>query len=638
MPTSLQDIAYEPDYRTGYNDIVSDFFQPSLECATAYWRAVGYFSSSALETFGQPLGTFIKNGGSIRLITSVELSQGDLDAINRGIEKRDVCEKRIDEIIEREFAEGSGSGTARLVRLLELDKLNILVAVPKTGTGIYHEKIGLFFQGVDYVAFTGSSNESKNAFQNNRECVDVFPSWTSEMRAARKKKHFEALWSGSDKGVEVYSFPDAAKKKLIRVCGRSTGKAPQIAFKEDRKWRHQDEAVTKFLRVERGILNMATGTGKTRTALKIIQKLYSDRKIERVIVSAAGNDLLHQWYCQILTIRNEVDASVYRHYDGTHDIEDFKLTSDRAILIAARSSVAKAIKQVSTDFASRTLLIYDEVHGLGSPETRKSLAGLSNSIRFRLGLSATPERSYDDDGNEFILEHVGPEIFRFDLDEAIRRGILASFNYHPLTYEVSSEDKKRIQSVYIEDNKMRAQGKPMAKEELYMKIARVHKTSKAKLPIFEEFIDNNRNLLERCIVFVETRDYGKEVNELIHKYRSDFHTYFSGEESGTLNRFAKGELECLITCHRVSEGIDIQSLNSVILFSSSHSNLETIQRMGRCLRTDPSNPSKKANVVDFIRQSNQVQDKKIELNSDEVRRDWLAKLSEVRKDKVDGCQ
>ena len=636
MSTKLRDIKFEPDYRTGYNDIVDDFLRPSLECATSYWRAVGYFSSSALESFGQPLGTFIKNGGSIRLITSVELSQRDLDAIESGMKKREVCERRIEEIIEIEFAEGVGSGTERLARLLELDRLKILIALPKTGAGIYHEKIGLFFQGSDYVAFTGSSNESRNAFENNRECVDVFPSWSSQKRAARKKEHFEALWNGSDKGVEVYSFPDAARKKLIRICGRTLINGPQMEYKEDRKWRHQDEAVTKFLKVERGILNMATGTGKTRTAMKIIQKLYSTGKIKRVIVSASGNDLLNQWYYQILTIRNEVDAAVYRHYDGTHDIEDFKLSSDRAILIASRSSVAKAIRSISSEFGSKTLLIYDEVHGLGSPETRKNLDGLSNSIRFRLGLSATPERSYDDDGNEFILGHVGPEIFRFALDEAIRRGILASFNYHPLVYEVSSDDKKRIKGAYIEYDKKRAQGKPVAKEDLYMKIAHVHKTSKAKLPIFEKFIDQNRNLLERCIVFVETRDYGKEVIELIHKYRSDFHTYFSGEESGTLKRFANGELECLVTCHRVSEGIDIQSLSSVILFSSSHSNLETIQRMGRCLRTDPSNPAKKANVVDFIRQSKS--DKKSDLNSDEMRKCWLAKLSKAGQEKINGCQ
>jgi len=187
----LREIEYQEDYRSGYNSIVDDFFRPSLASSQAYWRAVGYFSSSALESFGAPLGEFIKNGGYIRLVTSVELSHGDLEAIQNGAPKQDICVQRLERIIETDFADGIGDGTARLVRLLELGRLEIQIAVPKTGTGIYHEKIGVFFDGEDYVAFTGSSNESRNAFENNRECVDVYPSWSSAARAARKKAHFE---------------------------------------------------------------------------------------------------------------------------------------------------------------------------------------------------------------------------------------------------------------------------------------------------------------------------------------------------------------------------------------------------------------------------------------------------------------
>ena len=166
----------------------------------------------------------------------------------------------------------------------------------------------------------------------------------------------------------------------------------------------------------------------------------------------------------------------------------------------------------------------------------------------------------------------------------------------------------------------------MSDEEVWMEIARVYKTSRAKLPVFDDFIRENQQLLERCIVFVETQEYGYEVLESIHKYRLDFHTYFSGEDSETLKRFARGELECLITCHRVSEGIDIRSLNSVILFSSARARLETIQRMGRCLRTDPDKPEKVANIVDFIRQSDQDGKQ----TADEERAEWLSGLSHVR--------
>ncbi|ERS05921.1 hypothetical protein Q673_18065, partial [Marinobacter sp. EN3] len=190
---SLNEISYQEDYRSGFDHLVDDFFRPSLAQSKVYWRAVGYFSSTALESFGAPLGDFIRRDGHIRLITSVELSARDLEAIERGIPKQEVCANRLEEIIDTDFADGIGNGTVRLLRLLELDRLEIQIAIPNIGTGIYHEKIGLFFDEDSYVAFTGSSNESRNAFENNRECIDVFTSWNSPTRAARKKAHFEAL-------------------------------------------------------------------------------------------------------------------------------------------------------------------------------------------------------------------------------------------------------------------------------------------------------------------------------------------------------------------------------------------------------------------------------------------------------------
>lgn len=625
----LRDIEYQEDYRSGYNSIVDEFFRPSLSNCQIYWRAVGYFSSSALESFGAPLGEFIKNGGHIRLVTSVELSQSDLEAIQDGAPKQDICSQRIEQIIETDFADGVGDGTTRLARLLELGRLEIQIAVPKTGTGIYHEKIGIFFDGEDYVAFTGSSNESRNAFENNRECVDVYPCWSATTRAERKRAHFEELWKRNDKGVDVYSFPDAARKQLIEVCGEWEAgfrRRKREEATKPNKWRHQDDALVEFLAAERGILNMATGTGKTRTSLKILRSLHERDSIDTVIVSTDGNDLLDQWYAELLNVRKEIGAKVFRQYKSSREIEDFLLDAKNAILLISRQHLASALRQLPARNAHRTLLVHDEVHGLGSPANRNRLSGLSDNVRYRLGLSATPEREYDEDGNAFLLEHIGPELMRFELDDAIRREILAPFDYFPLSYELTAEDRQRVRDVYKRQAARAVAGNPMSDEEVWIEIARVYKTSRAKLPIFDTFIRENQHLLERCIVFVETQEYGDEVLEIIHKYRSDFHTYFSGEDSETLKRFARGELECLITCHRVSEGIDIRSLNSVILFSSARARLETIQRMGRCLRTDPDNPGKTANIVDFIRRSDQDGEK----NADEERAEWLTDLSKVR--------
>ena len=456
----LKDIRLQEDYRSGYDNLIEDFFNPCLREAQQYWRAVGYFSSSALEAFGASLGEFVIKGGHIRLVTSVELSEADLRAIETGMAKQNVCANRIEQIIASEFTDSIGSGVARLACLLELGRLEIQIAVPKKGTGIYHEKIGLFINENDFVAFTGSSNESRNAFQNNRECIDVFPSWSSSSRAERKKAHFEAIWNRTDEGVDVYRFPEAAKKKILRICRER--KVDRSGAIESEKWRHQEEALMTFLKAERGVLNMATGTGKTRTALKILKELFDRGDINTAIVCTDGNDLLDQWYYELCNAKKTLSSTpkVLRHYGPNRATEDFKLNPENSIFLSARVAVSAALRGLNSKQASQTLLIHDEVHGLGSPGNREQLAGLSDPIRFRLGLSATPERRYDSEGNRFIEEHIGPVIMTFGLEEAIQRNILSPFNYFPLTFEPTEEDRKRIANIYRMRKTREDEGKP----------------------------------------------------------------------------------------------------------------------------------------------------------------------------------
>jgi superfamily II DNA or RNA helicase len=631
-------MCFEDDYRSGVRTLVEQFFRPALAQSSGYWRAVGYFSSSSLELFGAPLGEFLRRDGRIRLVTSVELRPEDISVIQSHQRTRaEICAERLEEIIENEFGDGVGPGVERLARLLELGRLEIRIALPRHGAGIYHEKVGVFFDGDDYVAFIGSANESRYAFEENCECVEVYPSWGEPRRAARKRAHFDAIWQGTDDSTETFDFPEAARRRLLRRVEESRAAAAQPAPSApdpEWKWRHQRQAIEEFLQAERGVLNMATGTGKTRTALRIARTLVDTGKIDTILVSTDGTDLLKQWRAELLGLRAELTGfQLFSDFEQYREVQEFTLSPGKAILLVSRLALGgrdplvAAMKSLSPAEHRRTLLIHDEVHKLGSPSNRTRLAGLSDGIRFRLGLSATPEREYDPDGNEFIAEHIGPEIFRFELEDAIRRGILAPFDYHPLPYRLTAEDRERLRDVYRRKAARAAAGEPMSDQEVWTELARVYKTSEAKLPVFRDFIAGQTELLQRCIIFVETIDYATAVLDIVHSHRPDFHTYFGGEDSETLRRFARGELECLITCHRVSEGIDIQSLSSVILFSSARARLETIQRMGRCLRADPADPNKIANVVDFVRAPDPDA---MGPSADDDRFAWLSKLSKVR--------
>lgn len=623
----LVDLALEPEYRSGEHNILNQLFRPSLRVATEYWRAVGYFSSSALEAFGKPLSEFVANGGRIRLITSVELREEDVQAIEQGMNRQEVCERRISEIIEDEFSIGVRDGVKTLSTLLSVGRLDIRIAVPSKGSGIYHEKVGIFLDESEFVAFSGSANESKNALEQNYECIDVYPNWELPGRAERKRQHFEKLWNNNSVGVEVFRFPDAAANQLIRLVQSGIREESPAYTVQNAKWRHQDEAIDAFLSAEQGILDMATGTGKTRTALRIVRTLLDRDQIDTIIISTFGTDLLNQWYSEVLRALSDLvkPLTIHRHFSEHYDRDEFSLSPKDSILLSSRASVDKALNNLTPAIAQRTLLIHDEVHGLGSHSSREALNGLSDDIRFRLGLSATPEREYDEEGNDFVESHIGPVLFNFGLTEAIERGILAPFNYYPLEYEITSEDRDKVRSVHAMRAARAKEGKPMTNEEVWTAISRIYKCSPAKIPVFRGFIETHQHLLERCIIFVETQEYGDEILEIVHKYRPDFHTYFSGEDSDTLRRFASGDLECLITCHRLSEGIDIQSLNTVILFSSARARLETIQRIGRCIRTNPADPDKIANIVDFIRV-----DAGDGMNADEERSAWLTELSNLR--------
>lgn len=632
-------------YRSGEDDLSRDFFVPCLEHATWYGRAVGYFSSSAILSWAQVLPRFVeKPYKKIDLLIAPELSAQDIHALGTvsSEEERDLLRQRLaDDIALRTIAFANQPTDVNLritifTWLIAVGQLTLRFAFPEhvTTARLYHEKIGVFaFPWGAKIAFTGSANESEGGYIANYESIDVFRDWVpaDTERVSIKRKQFEEAWNGTAAGLKVRQLSPEAMALIKERAGDTppiggSRKAPEQHA--DSKWRHQDEAITAFKQHERGVLEMATGTGKTRTALRLVQELVDAGDVETVIVTMDGNDLHSQWYEQLILLSQSLNRpmAVLRHYASFKEYEPFLVDPSGMILLVARPNLRTELLTLSGDRARNTVLIHDEVHRLGSPGNQKDLNGLSDNIRYRLGLSATPEREYDADGTAFIERHIGPVIYRFGLEDAIRRGILAPFDYYPVEWKPDEEDRGRIKQVRKRAAARAAEGNPMSDAELWIELANVYKTSRVKIPLFADFVGRHPELLERCIIFVATREFGDEILDIVHMHRYDFHKYFADDDSDTLRRFARGDLECLITCHRLSEGIDIQSLRTVILLSSDRARLETIQRVGRCLRLDPANPTKRAQVVDFIRVRDE-QSTSNEPTADEARRDWLMQLS-----------
>ncbi len=639
---SLRALPTDPHLATSTSKLLDCFYVPALKQAVVYDRGVGFFTSHWLRLAASGLAGLAANGGRARIIASPMLDRNDCVALSHGVEAQTdpLLKDALDVAISDLEQDLTTDTLAALAWMVAEGLLDFRIAIPTADLdGDFHDKFGIMRDGEgNAIAFHGSPNDSAQAFRNY-ESISIYYSWVDRREASRvaaESARFDLLWSNGDLNLRVYPLPDAVKRNLIAFTTRLPRpyKPPKHEEQSDR-WIHQKQAAAAFLKDRRGILEMATGTGKTRTALSILNELGERGLVTTTVVSAYGTDLLDQWYRELV---KHSDLPVYRAYEQHREAQAFLNSPRGAVLLSTRTKLAEVLRRLDSAVFAKALLICDEVHGMGSPALVTALKGKLQPFAYRLGLSATPERTYDTAGNRFIEEEIGPVIFRFDLEKAIQRGILCEFNYVPLPYALSDDDKAAVRQAIKRYHAKARAGEAAPIEALYRDIARVRKLSQEKIAPFEAYVKANPSVLERCIIFVETAEYGALIQPILMRMRIDFHTYYQDDDRGDLRRFAKGQLDCLLTCHRISEGIDIQSVNNIVLFASARARLETVQRLGRCLRVDPANLDKRARVVDFIEHKpDDIDDPTGELGADEEREAWFLALSSLRHEQASGA-
>jgi len=349
-----------------------------------------------------------------------------------------------------------------------------------------------------------------------------------------------------------------------------------------------------------------------------------------------GTDLLDQWGSELdsWALRQKPSWLVYKHFERHHELGEFALDPHHALLVVSREQLHKIIARLPDKTKAKMLIVHDEVHGLGTPSLVRNLARAHDSFNWKLGLSATPDRAYDAAGNAFIETALGKTLFKFPLEAAIQRGVLSEFDYLPLAYDLTDGDRERLAAVYAKKAARAHEGNPMRDEELWTEIAKVYKTAEMKPAVFCDHLQSHPEWLNRAIVFVETKEYGAQILTIVDRYTHRYRTYYAEDDRAHLVSFANGEIDCLITCHRISQGIDIRSLSTVVLFASARAKLETIQRIGRALRTDPNDHGKRALVIDFVRPSAPGD---TFLNADQERCAWLTELAKTRREVNDGA-
>lgn len=459
---------------TSEDNLIDELYTPCLKWAERFDRGVGYFTTGWLTYNVAGLSDFASRGGKMRLITSPILSTEDTDAII-GAENQDGSaflrlEAALLENVEILKQEMEADIINAFSWMLYDGIIDMRFAIPceKLEEGDFHDKFGIFYKGNDALSFSGSINDSKHGFQNY-ESIKVFKTWagTQEYVDADTAR-FEKIWNRKDRNLKMFTIPQAVKNKIFEL--RSPDR-PYSLPAGSSKWVHQDIAVKTFLEKEHGILAMATGTGKTVTAMKIINKLFDSGEIRRVVITMYGNDLLDQWAIQIR--ENYKNKQINYHYASQKMMKDFVMHPDDSILILSRdarnlSKLLDLFDRLPGDYRNDTLFVFDEVHGAGSNTFVENLSGRLSPYRYRLGLSATPEREYDEAGNDFLLNEIGEVIFEFTLQDAIQKGILCEFNYIPLPYVLSDEEKLKKRKIIAAFNAKKESGEPVDEKDKFI--------------------------------------------------------------------------------------------------------------------------------------------------------------------------
>ncbi len=642
-------------YKTNKNDVVREFYVPILTKSVLYKRAVGFFSSTALIELSQGISGLIKNGGKIKFIVSPMLSEEDIEAIQKGYNEREIINRSLEREIKEPKTPFEEERLNWLAHLIASNCMEIKVAFtpPNKKTGIYHEKIGLLYDdNHNRIGFTGSMNETINAFHNNYESIVVFNSLVpeDEKRVDDLERDFDLLWEGQERNVIVVEFPRILKEKLVSYKKDTYDlsvdekelqvlyESQQIAVgvpvipKGVKLHPYQDDAISKWAENNyRGIFDMATGTGKTYTGLGACARLFKDTGKAAIIIVCPYQHLVEQWVEDIekFNMRPSIGYSASTQRDWktrlADDIIDFNLgVIDTFCFVTTNATFSsKYVQEQMNNLGRNTLLLVDEAHNFGSPKLSQLL---NPRFQYRLALSATLDRYGDPDGTQALYDYFGEKCINYGLDRAIREDKLTPYYYYPIPVYFNDEELEKYKALSYE----------IAKE--------CYKDKFGKLKITKK---GERKTLERARLIAGISSKLSELRKQIEPFRSDSHilvycgatkmdvfdndtsekdedgerqivcvskmlgnelgmkvTHFTSNESAKEREFIKKAFsnvepyQALIAIKCLDEGVNIPSIKTAFILASTTNPKEYIQRRGRVLRKAENKPY--AVIYDFV--------------------------------------
>ena len=633
----------------------------------------------------------------IKIIANPKLQENDRNTLLEVIENRnnqnylrelqDYISNVAERTIEKSFAEAKGDAhkeiKLKIFAYLVANKILILkFGKPnhEPNPNMFHPKSGVFtFEDNIKVGFIGGSNETHGGYVTNIEYIHVYNNLVGlNPHLDDIEDKFNTAWEGDAEGFKTVSLKKEFLKKIEtyapslnklkedikkynqehkktlgeNISEENKKKLDDLANKlkidplienpkkenyldiTEEKWGFQKKAREKFILAENGILEMATGTGKTRTALSIVTQLVKDKKINNIIIQLEKDNLISQWEKNIrewLKSETYEDINLLKFAQNENQLDEFILSLQSNIiqlLIVSKHNLPELLKKINDKDLTKTIMIHDEVHGLFSEKILPEIQGMQKNIKYKLGLSATIENKFNPERTKILFEEIGPIIFEYDLERAIQEGVLVEFDLVRLDYRLLDSDrrkKSKAHRVFHMDIENGVNPKT-AEKRRNLKISAIKKNCVDKVRVFQNNFEKISKYLHRSFIYANEKVYvDKVLNILVHK-NINFKKHTDGANYENIKKFSNGEIDCLLNCEKLSEGIDVKSVNNIVLFATPQG-IQLIQRLGRVLRIDNNFPNKRACVIDFFEEDDMANEE----GSDYNRYKKLKKLSEIKK-------
>lgn len=602
------------------DDLINEFYKPTMYCSKFYKRMAGFFSSNLIDILYDELkDTSTFDNINIKIICSPQLSNKDKEDIFKGYAYKKIIEDSIINTLDSLNIENNS--LSLITKLIAKEVIDIRFVVSKYGEGLFHSKEGIF---EDYrnnkVAFIGSNNETLSAVKSNFETTVIFKDNEHPKMVREIEKLFDKIWNNEHSDLYQINVTNAIANKFNEIQNKINKKNKNISnnfsvLNNIKLYSYQEEAIQAWKDNSfTGLFEMATGTGKTVTALACQEIL--NKKIGKLltVIVVPQIDLVSQWADEIKNFGGHTincNSSVLNwHIKLKNEMNKLKRDkTDEVIVISTIETFkSKNFQKILSKYAIKdNLLIVDEVHTFAANQIVNLYEKINNIFNYKLGVSATPFRKNESETSK-LIDFFNNIIFKYSLEDAIKNNYLNRYEYYPIIISFSNEElhdyRNGIANIKLSENSRY--------KEIEHLTSTIANASSGKIYKLLELLKSH-DIHNPKIIYCSPGMYNDGINIYAEKHIEKVQNYLGNigcklrviksgvnvqEREEILKQFKSNDLDTLLAIKCLDQGVNLKSVTHAYILSSTDSLTEFIQRRGRILRIEENKPISK--IYDLV--------------------------------------